>query len=400
MFSLVTSDHRVRLDLPDGEQCYLGPVSRGVEVALRPPGFWQMLWILMNPGLRAGEAFMRGDWNVTEGDLATFIRIIQLPRDGVYHRIYNWLSDLRGPVFFLRQYVATEWNRRHAVAHYDAGDDLYDRMLDATKQYSCAFFSLCASEELEAAQRAKAAASITRLRLDRPHLKVLDIGCGWGYLATEIAQSGNHKVIGITISAQQLDAALARRDQLEPQVRRRVNFTKADYRHFLSQAQARYDRIVSIGMFEHVGRGHHVHFFQAVGRSLTRDGRALIHSIVRPSPGSYNEWIRRYVFPGSFLPSLAEFISAAECAGLIVDAVHVHPPSDYRKTIQAWRRRFETACLDLQRGDPEKYNPVFARMWRFYLAAVETIFTEDFMNFRIAQLELRKAPNRALTLAG
>jgi cyclopropane-fatty-acyl-phospholipid synthase len=143
-------------------------------------------------------------------------------------------------------------------------------------------------------------------------------------------------------------------------------------------------------MFEHVGLGRHTHFFKSIERSLYPGGRVLIHSIVRPSPGAYNEWIRRYIFPGSFLPSVAELIAAAEKTNLIVEAIHLHPPTDYRKTIQAWRQRFEEAWPELERNDPEKYNVRFKRMWVFYLAGVETIFTEDLMNYRIAQVELRK----------
>jgi cyclopropane-fatty-acyl-phospholipid synthase len=391
IFAAVTSGYRVRLDFPDGQQVVLGPANRPIDVALCPPTFWQTLWIFLRPGLRAGESFMRGEWAITQGDLATFLRIVQIPRAQGYMAFYLWFSDWRGPIFFFRQRVVTEWNRRRAAQHYDFGNDLYARMLDATEQYSCAFFSLSKSDDLESAQQAKLTASIERLHLDRPKLKILDIGCGWGSLAAELAKSpGDHDVFGITLSQEQLKGALARRDGLPAHVKQRLHFSVDDYRYFLAQPTGEFDRIVSIGMFEHVGLGRHIHFFKSIASNLAPDGRALVHSIVRPWPGAPNEWIRRYIFPGSFLPSVAEMVSGAERSGLIVDAVHIHPPSDYRKTIQAWRRRIEAAWPDIERENAGKYDATFKRMWLFYLASVEPIFSEDFMNFRIAQIELRK----------
>jgi cyclopropane-fatty-acyl-phospholipid synthase len=266
-------------------------------------------------------------------------------------------------------------------------------MLDSTQQYSCAFFGLSGSEDLEAAQQAKLATSIERLHLDRPGLRILDIGCGWGALAANIAcQPGDHDVLGITLSTEQLKGALARHKNLPAEVIPRLNYRLEDYRHLLSRPDALFDRIISIGMFEHVGLGRHVHFLRSIERSLSPGGRVLVHSIVRPLPGAYNEWIRRYIFPGSFLPSVAELVAAAEKSGLIIEAIHIHPPSDYRRTIRTWRERFEAAWPDIQREHPAKYDVVFKRMWIFYLASVETIFTEDLMNFRVAQVELKKVP--------
>jgi cyclopropane-fatty-acyl-phospholipid synthase len=354
----------------------------------------------MNPGLRAGESFVRGDWTIAQGDIATFLKIIQIPRKGLYVRLYHFVADWRGPVFHLRQWVLPKWSRRHLPKHYDAGNKLYDRMLDSTQQYSCAFFSLSEHDSLDAAQQMKLNISIERLHLTDRGLTVLDIGCGWGALAAKIAtHPGNHEVIGITLSQEQLKGALVRHQSLPLNVKQRLIYILEDYHSFLAERKAQFDRIVSIGMFEHVGLGRHVHYFKAIERSLRPGGRALVHSIVRPSPGAHNEWMRRYVFPGSFLPSIAELIAAAEKTNLIVDAIHIHPPSDYRKTIQAWRDRFEKAWPELQRTDPRRYDTRFRRMWTFYLAGVETLFTEDLMNFRISQIELRKLDG-SIKLAG
>jgi cyclopropane-fatty-acyl-phospholipid synthase len=354
----------------------------------------------LKPGLRAGEGFVRGDWDITHGELATFLRIVQVPRQGLYARLYQFIADWRGPIFYLRQRGLPKWNRRKLANHYEAGNEFYSRMLDSTEQYSCAFFSLSRHDNLEAAQRAKLSVSIERLHLTKPGLKVLDIGCGWGALAAEIAKlPENHEVTGITLSQEQLKGALARQDQLPSYVRARLNYALEDYDKVLSRPEPCFDRIVSIGMFEHVGLGRHVHFFKSVERGLRPGGKALVHSIVRPNSGAYNEWTRRYIFPGSFLPSVAEVIGAVEKTKLIVDAVHIHPPADYRKTIRAWRQRLDMAWPELQHDNPEKYNAEFKRMWAFYLASVETIFTEDLMNYRIAQVELRKLDG-SINLAG
>ncbi len=390
MLSWVTSGHKVRLDFSDGDCLLLGAAGGEVEVAIRPPTLPRLLWIFMRPGLRTGESYTRGDWSITSGDLATFLRILLQPRLGTYARIYGWISDWRGPIFQIRQRLLTDWNWRNLPEHYNAGNELYARMLDPQKQYSCAFFSLAASDELDVAQRAKIDTTIGRLHLDRPSLSVLDIGCGWGALAAEIASMpGSHTVLGITLSKEQFEDAQTLRDSLTPDVQARLLYRLEDYQRLLARPAQRFDRIVSVGMFEHVGLGRHIHFFRSVRRALTPGGKGLIHSIVRPSPGATNEWVRRYVFPGSFLPSVAEIAHAAEKAGLIVDAIHIHPPSDYRKTIRAWRARLADSWTELRRSNPTKYDAVLERVWTFYLASVETIFTEDLMNYRIAQIEVR-----------
>jgi len=395
IFALATSGYRIRLEFSDHEVCEIGPATERLAVTIRPPNVWRTIWIFLRPGLRAGEGFMRGYWAVNYGDLTKFLRIVQTPRDHVYFRIYRTISNWRGPIFQIRQRLLPVWNRRKNAKHYNVGNELYGRMLDSSAQYSCAFFSLSENDNLEAAQEAKLKTSIDRLHLDRPNLSVLDIGCGFGALAARIAllPGGGHHVWGITLSSEQLKEAQSRTGCLPASVRHRLTYLLADYRDFLKQSNT-FDRIISIGMFEHVGLGRHRNFFKAIEKNLAANGRALIHSIIGPFPGSYNEWIRRYIFPGSFLPSSAEIIAAAEKANLIVDAFHIHPPSDYRKTIQAWRERFETAWPEIHRENPQKYDQKFRRMWTFYLAGVETIFSEDLMNYRIAQIELRKTPSQ------
>jgi cyclopropane-fatty-acyl-phospholipid synthase len=389
MLAAVTSGYRLRLDFSDGYCAFIGPESDRVSFGIRPPALWQTLWILFRPGLRAGEGFARGYWDVTEGNLPDFIKILQVPRKNFYSNLYWWLSAWRGPFFWLRQYIFPTWDRGRVANHYELGDELYDNMLDSKKQYSCGFFNLAHSEDLEDAQARKIEVSIERLQLVSPGLKVLDIGCGWGALAATIArQPGGHEVVGISLSKDQIRGALVEKRKLSQNTQGRLDFRREDYRTFLVNRS--FDRIISIGMFEHVGLRYHRHFYRLIEGSLSKDGLALIHSIVRPQPGSYNEWIRRHIFPGSFIPSMAEFLASAEREGLIVDAVYVHPPSDYRKTLQAWRQRFESSWPMIHQSNPVKYDEHFRRTWLFYLASMEATFTEDLSNFRIAQVVLRK----------
>jgi cyclopropane-fatty-acyl-phospholipid synthase len=387
----VTTGYRIRLDFPDGQQLFCGPPDRPIDVALRPPQLWRLIWILLRPGLRTGEGYVRGDWDITEGDLVAFLSAIQMPHASVASRAYYFLSGRRGPLFVLRQRLFPKRKPTQIAVHYEAGNDLYERMLDPSMQYSCAFFDLGETDRLDVAQQAKLRITIERLRIDRPGLRILDIGCGWGALAAELAAAPEEpKVIGITLSQEQFRAAEIRRDSLPDPIGRRLNFCLIDYKKFLSRDKTGFDRIVSIGMFEHLGLGRHNEFYTAIAKSLHHGGRALIHTIIRPSPGGSNEWIRRYVFPGSYLPSLSELIAPAEKAGLLLEAVYLHSPADYRRTLEAWRGRLEASWPDLQRRAPITYDERVRRLWFFYLSAMQTIFTEDGMSFRITQIELRK----------
>lgn len=280
LFARVTTGYHVRLDFPDGTQISLGATDRSLDVALRPPTLARLIRILLNPGLRTGESYVRGEWEVTLGDLVDLIKILQSPRREWLARSYQIISDWRGPVFYFRQRCFPKWNRRHLPGHYEAGNELYARMLDESWQYSCAFFSKSAFDNLDEAQRVKIDTSIERLRLTASKLRVLDIGSGWGGLAIKIASlEGEHLVEGITLSNEQLKHALKRCEELEPSVKRRIAFHLEDYDTFLARSEGKFDRVVSIGMFEHVGLGRHTHFFRSLEYSLCPGGRALIHSI-------------------------------------------------------------------------------------------------------------------------
>ena len=253
--------------------------------------------------------------------------------------------------------------QRNIAHHYDLNGRLYSLFLDRDRQYSCAYFPR-GDETLEEAQAAKKRHIGAKLRLDRPGLHVLDIGSGWGGMAITLAQDYNARVTGITLSAEQHAASIARAH--EAGVADRVIFKLQDYR----QIAGEFDRVVSVGMFEHVGIAHYTEFFDRVRCLLTADGIAVIHAIGRSDgPSVTNPWLARHIFPGGYSPALSEVFAAVEQSRLIAtdcEILRLH----YAETIQHWRRRFaanrETIC--------GLYDERFCRMFELYLTGAEMTF--------------------------
>ena len=242
--------------------------------------------------------------------------------------------------------------------HYDISDDLYDLFLDKKKQYSCAYFKN-ENDSLEKAQNNKINHIIKKLD-NKPNQKVLDIGCGWGSLALDIAIHSKCEVIGITLSQNQLDYCVKKAKELN--LENQVRFKLMDYR----ELNEKFDRVVSVGMFEHVGRKFYKKFFCQVQNLLNEDGIALIHTIgsVNP-PRNPHPWITKYIFPGGYTPSLSEVTSPIEKAGLIVSDIEVLK-THYAFTLKHWKER----CLENKEKIIEMFDEKFFRMWEFYLAAV------------------------------
>jgi cyclopropane-fatty-acyl-phospholipid synthase len=251
---------------------------------------------------------------------------------------------------------------RNVAHHYDISNELYRLFLDEDLQYSCAYFET-GGETLEQAQEAKKELIAAKLCL-RPGLSVLDIGCGWGGLALHLARTRGVRVRGITLSQAQLPVARVRAEAQG--LASQTSFAFEDYR----ETNGAFDRIVSVGMFEHVGRSHYEEFFRKLASLLAEDGVALLHTIGRADgPGATSPWIDRYVFPGGYIPALSEVMPAIERAGLYVTDIEVWR-LHYALTLRAWRERFEARLDDVRAMFDER----FCRMWRFYLAASEAAF--------------------------
>ena len=353
-----------RLDLigPDGRrQRFSGTGGPSVAVRLHDPALPRRIYF--NPDLAIGEAYMEGTLTIEEGTLSDLLELMAA----------NMGNAGRDPLYALRDRLARltrRWqqfnpvrlSRRNVAHHYDLPDKLYDLFLDADRQYSCAYFP-DGDEDLERAQMAKKRHLAAKLLLE-PGQRVLDIGSGWGGLALYLARESGAEVTGLTLSRSQLE--VSRRRAAEAGLESRVRFHLRDYR----EQQGTFERIVSVGMFEHVGVNHYRRFFDTIGRLLTEDGVCVLHSIGRMyGPGSTSPWIRKYIFPGGYSPSLSETLAVIEKSGLWladVEVLRLH----YAETLRAWRQRFEANRERIA----ELLDERFCRMWEYYLVLSEAAF--------------------------
>jgi len=272
------------------------------------------------------------------------------------------INKLSGSYRYMTNFNFIKKSKMNVTHHYDLSDELYDLFLDSKKQYSCGYFKN-ENDTLETAQNNKIQHVIKKLNI-QPNQKVLDIGCGWGSLAIEIAKSKNCKVMGITLSEKQFDYSVRKAKELN--MENQVTFKLIDYR----ELNEKFDRIVSIGMFEHVGRKFYKKFFKQVYKLLNNDGISLIHTIgsVNP-PRDPHPWITRYIFPGGHTPSLSEVTSPIENAGLIVSDIEVLK-LHYSHTLRHWKEN----CIRNREKITEMFDERFFRMWEFYLAGCEVAF--------------------------
>jgi len=329
--------------------------------------------LALDPDFQLGQCYMDGDLKIVRGTLWTFLEIVgrnigHRGNPGMMARTRTLLARA------VRAGNDRRRSRRNVARHYDLSETLYRQFLDADMQYSCAYFEH-ADDTLENAQAAKKAHIAAKLAL-APGQRVLDIGCGWGGMALSLAQGCDVHVTGITLSEEQLRVARARAEAAG--LSDRVTFELKDYR----DVAQRFDRIVSIGMFEHVGRRHFDAFFGAVRDRLTECGVALVHAIGRKDPGTgSNPWMNRYIFPGGYIPALSETMGAIERSGLWVTDIEILR-LHYADTLREWRRRAESnrQIIELL------YDKRFFRMWEFYLASCEMAFRFDGMMVNQIQL--------------
>jgi cyclopropane-fatty-acyl-phospholipid synthase len=309
--------------------------------------------IVRKPGLAVGEAYMDGSLTIERGTLYDFLAVATRNLRHINRR--RWLGRRRN-----RRAAA----RQNVERHYDLSGELFRLFLDSDRQYSCAYFRE-PGMSLEEAQTAKKTHLAAKLSV-RPGDRVLDIGSGWGGLALTLAEEHGAEVLGITLSAEQLEEA--RQRSTARGLQRRARFEFADYR----DVQGEFDRIVSVGMFEHVGPAHYDAYFRAVARLLKRDGVAVLHTIGRfDGPGHQNAWIEKYIFPGGQIPALSQIAASIERSGLIISDVEVLR-FHYAETLKAWRERFAAHRNEAR----ALYDERFCRMWEFYLAGAEAGFRE------------------------
>ena len=350
----------------------------GAPVSVRLTNATAQRAVLLDPELRLGEAYMDGSLVVERGSIADLLEILfrqeriaaptwALPPRAIRHSFRR-----------VQQFNPRSRSRRNVAHHYDLDGRLYQLFLDADQQYSCAYFE-SERQSLDDAQLAKRRHLAAKLRV-APGATVLDIGCGWGGLALYLAETAKARVTGITLSKEQHARATER--ALERGQAQQASFRLEDYR----DVGGRFDRIVSVGMFEHVGVGFYDTYFRKCAQLLADDGVFLLHAIGRSSsPAVTNPWIAKYIFPGGYIPALSEVLPAIERARLVVTDVEILQ-LHYAETLKAWRARFLAHREQAER----LYDERFVRMWEFYLASSEMAFREsDMVVFQI-QMAKRK----------
>jgi cyclopropane-fatty-acyl-phospholipid synthase len=329
--------------------------------------------ILLDPELKFGESYMNGSFVVEQGSIADVLAVMLGQNSEVpYWARPQWL--LRYLYRRLQQFNPRRRARHNVAHHYDLDARLYSLFLDADRQYSCGYFEAPGTtlDDAQLAKKRHLAAKLL-LREDRD-LRVLDIGCGWGGLGLYLAEVAGADVTGITLSQEQY--AIANERAAEKGLAERARFKLQDYRDVAGP----FDRIVSVGMFEHVGVNHYESFFRKSAQLLADDGVIVLHSICRSEgPGITNPWIAKYIFPGGYIPALSEVLPYIEKAGLLVTDIEILR-LHYAETLKAWRQRFLAHREEVERI----YDRRFVRMWEFYLAASEMTFREqNMMNFQI-----------------
>ncbi len=365
---------------PDGTASRFGqpPADRApFDIVIRYRD-WVTPWkVVLYPELYFGEGYVEGGLVFERGTLAEFFDL--------------WVRNVRargkppGWIMRLRTAAMRRWQQannkrsaqRNVAHHYDLSDILYRQFLDKDRQYSCAYFPR-QGLSIEDAQLAKKRHIAAKLLL-KPGQSVLDIGCGWGGTALHLARTAHVRVTGITLSQEQLAVARSRAE--EAGLSDRVRFELCDYR----DVKGTFDRIVSVGMFEHVGQPNYDEFFRHIRTLLTPDGVALLHSIGRSDvPGLTNPWIRKYIFPGGYVPALSEVLPSVERSGLYatdIEILRLH----YAETLALWRKRF----MEKQALVQQIYDERFCRMWDFYLSASEAAFRYNHQ--MVFQLQLSRS---------
>jgi cyclopropane-fatty-acyl-phospholipid synthase len=355
---------------------YAGTPQPFVRVKLHDPSLYRSL--VWNPDLKAGEAYMDGTLTIEQGTLRDFLTLFAINR-GVSRKL-----PIQKPLRRLAKRMKSLWQRntlvqsqRNVAHHYDLSNELYGLFLDSGMNYSCAYFR-SPTDTIEEAQQNKLRHIAAKLDL-KPGQRVLDIGCGWGGMAIYLAQNFDVHVTGVTLSKEQLALAQQRADGLG--LAHKISFQFKDYR----DVAGTFDRIVSIGMFEHVGISYFQQYFGKIQSLLAPGGVALVHAIGRKGgPGTTGKWLRKYIFPGGYSPALSETFAAIESSGLWVTDTEIWR-LHYAETLRAWYDRFEA-----NRGKAEALlGEKFCRMWEFYLITSELSFR--YFKHMVFQIQLAKA---------
>jgi cyclopropane-fatty-acyl-phospholipid synthase len=363
---------RLKVTAPNGRIYVLSGAAEGPEASIRIADKRLLRRMLVMPDLYVGEAYVEGVLTVDEGSLYDVLDFFAC---NLMFRLHDSTASARPGSL---QSHAVGQSKADVAHHYDLNRKLFELFLDRDLQYSCAYFT-SELESLEDAQANKKKRIAAKLLL-KSNMRVLDIGSGFGGLALDLAQSFDVEVVGLTLSEEQWHVSQDRARAVG--LDKRVTFKLLDYR----EETGRYDRIVSVGMFEHVGQNHYDEFFRKIRELMTDDGVCLLHSIGRMAPpGSTSPWLIKYIFPGGYVPSLSEASAAIERAGLWITDVEILR-LHYAETLKHWHQRFQ-ANRDRVRL---LYDERFCRMWEFYLQLCEIGYRR--LNWMVFQAQISKCP--------
>ena len=350
------------VELPDGSIAQAGTVGeRPINIKIHNEKALRRL--CLHPDMALGECYMNEELTIENDDLHGFLELMVRNDSRTHHLLSRRIAlVVRKVMRAVAQFNPGGRARRNVAHHYDLSDELYELFLDADLQYSCAYFK-SPDDSLDLAQQQKKAHIAQKLLL-KPGMRVLDIGSGWGGLGLTLARDHGCNVEGITLATNQ--HRVSNRRAVNEGLASQVRFSLLDYR----EMNQKFDRIVSVGMFEHVGTPHYPRYFRKLKELLNDDGVALLHTIGRAGPpGATNPWIAKYIFPGGYIPALSETMAVIEKTGLRVTDVEVWR-LHYADTLAHWYLRFMNNFDRAQ----EIYDERFCRMWRFYLVACEMVF--------------------------
>jgi cyclopropane-fatty-acyl-phospholipid synthase len=356
----------------------------GASVAtIFPPTLTRFLFLFTRADYNIGSFYTKGYWDCRPDELYDALRVLSSARTSAFSKAFSFFCRANLVRDVLLYGIFPFLVRRKIAAHYDTNPEFMKLILGDELIYTCAFFDSI-TDSLESAQHRKIELVGERLAL-KPNDQVLELGCGWGTAASILSAKHGVSITALSISGEQINHARNRYG-------RDVNFIHSDYIKY--EPDKKYDKVYSIGMLEHIGKFKHRQYFGAISSLLRTDGVALVHSIVRDSPGTTNAWIDKEVFPGAYIPSYSEILSAAEQSGLIVENIYTHGPSNYYNTLKRWHKNFlrnrSAARLILAREMPDAKTEEILRMWDFYLCVSQLSFEEPGGACRNIQITLRK----------
>lgn len=392
----IIKDERILIDINDDIK--LNELTINNKIVFAPPRLIPLLKLIIFPDYYVGDTYVKGDWYLKRGDVSSFLVNILANGAKSFKSYFYSISSIIGIRYLLKQIIFVKYFTRKVKKHYNIDADLYELFLDKDMLYTCAFFE-DENDSLHEAQMRKIDLITERLKLSSQSSHILDIGCGWGGFTRRFVNvKPKGKITGISISKSQIEwATKHNREVLNNDQNSRIQYKLEDYLdHNPPENTDGYDGVVVVGMIEHVGKGHYNIFIDKIHDLLRSGGRALIHTIICPvSNRPVNKWIDMNIFPGAYVPSVADLASIFEKNKMLLENIYIHDETNYYKTIDCWKVNFlnnwkEKKEILKNRFSSEESAEIFFRTWDFYLNGTQIMFDNRFMNYQVAHFVIRK----------